>query len=127
MCYALKKGIQFNFSPERSQKSYSMESLAEAAKSGNLRGLQSALARGIRLAGADENGFTLLHMAVAGQNVDVVRFLLEEKASPNSHNHAGQTPLHLAAQLGDELILAVLLENGARVDSVDTEGVSFVY
>lgn len=36
--------------------------------------------------------------------------------------HAGWTPLHLAAEAGDEALVALLLEEGAPVDATDSVG-----
>jgi hypothetical protein len=60
-------------------------------------------------------GSTSLHRAVVSRRLDVVTFLLEHGASPNSREFNGQTPLH-AAVLGDYCEIAkVLLEKGADI------------
>jgi hypothetical protein len=104
-----------------------MEAAQAAATSGNLKLLQNYRSRGISLRAVDERGCTLLHYAAIGNHVEVVRFLLSERCNPNAKSQEGQTPLHLAAQSGNELMVTVLFENGSGIDHTDARGVSFVY
>jgi ankyrin repeat protein len=49
----------------------------------------------------------------------VAELLLESGANANLRNGEGQTPLHLATQLGDCDIMRLLLDRGADVDVQD--------
>ena len=61
---------------------------------------------------------TPLHAAVAADQEDTVRMLLERQADPNARADMGQTPLHLArsATIGQ-----LLIDSGADPSAVDDE------
>src|ERR1051325_1833617 len=73
----------------------------------------------------DEDGRTPLMHAVLAENADskIVSMLLERGADVNAQDKGRHwTALHFAAQSQRDDIVKVLLENGARVDPVDTFG-----
>lgn len=79
--------------------------------------------------GADINvekkqlGFTPLHYAIFGGNVEIVEALLDNGAKVNPETRSTKissryiTPLHLAVHYGDLAICEQLLKQGAKVDS----------
>lgn len=80
------------------------------------------LARFLVLKGADvnlpsKNGFNVfpIHSAVAINNFNITKMLLEAGAYPNVCQKAGLAPLHTAAQLGNIELIILLLEHGAEV------------
>ncbi|MCX2473332.1 ankyrin repeat domain-containing protein [Pedobacter sp. MC2016-05] len=80
------------------------------------------LARFLVLKGADvnlasKNGFNVfpIHSAVAANNINITKMLLDAGAYPNVCQKAGLAPLHTAAQLGNIELIIVLLEHGAEV------------
>ncbi len=80
-------------------------------------------------AGADvnaesSNGAKLrcLHGAVAGRHTGVLRLLLEAGADPNVRQAGGWTPLHGAANHGDEEQVRLLLARGADRSIQSDEG-----
>ncbi|MDF3078579.1 MAG: hypothetical protein K0S09_2468 [Sphingobacteriaceae bacterium] len=82
------------------------------------------IARYLLLKGADvnlpsNNGFNVfpLHSAVAANNTDITKILLEAGAEVNVAQASGTTPLHSAAQNGNIEILINLLEAGANVNA----------
>ncbi|MCX2574853.1 ankyrin repeat domain-containing protein [Pedobacter sandarakinus] len=86
------------------------------------------LARFLVLKGADvnlasKNGFNVfpIHSAVAANNLNITKMLLEAGAYPNVCQKAGLAPLHTAAQLGNIELIILLLEHGAEV-SLRMEG-----
>ncbi|TDG36960.1 ankyrin repeat domain-containing protein [Pedobacter changchengzhani] len=86
------------------------------------------LARFLVLKGADvnvssKNGFNVfpIHSAVAANNINITKMLLDAGAYPNVCQKAGLTPLHTAAQMGNIEIIILLLEHGADV-SLRMEG-----
>jgi len=86
------------------------------------------LARFLVLKGADvnlasKNGFNVfpIHSAVAANNFDITKMLLDNGAYPNVCQKAGLAPLHTAAQLGNIELIILLLEHGAEV-SLRMEG-----
>ena len=78
------------------------------------------LKRGAKINDADARGNTLLHNAVEGHNLRLIKFLLAKGADANARNFQGQTPL---ARLLDWSFTAELarplLENGAEVKGID--------
>ncbi len=74
----------------------------------------------------DRFGRTALHVVFDGSHRGaserVVRFLLEAGADPMSRMHNGVTPLHLAVNRGDVASILLLIEAGADVNAVTTDG-----
>ncbi|MET0572143.1 MAG: ankyrin repeat domain-containing protein [Pedobacter agri] len=80
------------------------------------------LAKFLVLKGADvnlasKNGFNVfpIHSAVAANNINITKMLLDAGAYPNVCQKAGLAPLHTAAQLGNIELIILLLEHGAEV------------
>jgi uncharacterized protein len=80
------------------------------------------IARFLVMKGADvnlpsKNGFNVfpIHSAVAANNYDIAKLLLDAKAYPNVCQKSGVAPLHTAAQLGNIEMIILLLEHGAEV------------
>jgi ankyrin repeat protein len=63
-----------------------------------------------------------IHAALAGQDYDAIRALLDAGADPNAVEHGGFTPLHQAADPGDVRLIELLLARGARTDAKDDRG-----
>lgn len=64
-----------------------------------------------------KNGFNVfpIHSAVANDNYNVAKMLLDAGAYPNVCQKSGVAPLHSAAQLGNIEMIILLLEHGAEV------------
>lgn len=80
------------------------------------------IARFLVLKGAEvnlpsKNGFNVfpIHSAVAINNYNTTKMLLEAGAYPNVCQKSGVAPLHTAAQLGNIELIILLLEYGAEV------------
>lgn len=65
---------------------------------------------------------TALHMVVERRDGTWLQFLLYKKANPELADRDGETPLHLAAQLGFVEGVKILLDNGAKVDPENKSG-----
>ena len=57
-------------------------------------------------------------MAATNGNHDIVKFLLDHKASVNVQDYHGNTPLHLAASYGNYEVVKLLVGAFADVDAV---------
>ena len=89
---------------------------------------------GADLYAQDSNGNYAVHTAVhpvfgfdgsKPERLDMMKCLVEEMGKTSDielKNGAGQTPLHLAASVGNAAICTYLLENGADVNTLDLTG-----
>ncbi|XP_053110798.1 85/88 kDa calcium-independent phospholipase A2 isoform X2 [Hemicordylus capensis] len=72
---------------------------------------------------ADKNGETVFHYAVRGSNSKIIELLGRKSADALDHlNVCGQSPLHLACQLGKEDAVASLLKVGAKCNILGMKG-----
>ncbi|XP_066988551.1 uncharacterized protein [Macrobrachium rosenbergii] len=82
--------------------------LIKAVEEGNMPKIQELIQDMGPAVREEKTGSTLLHVAVAHNQVDAVLFLLR-LISPNVVNNEGETPAHLAAFMGHTQILRILL------------------
>ncbi|NXL99397.1 MYPT1 phosphatase, partial [Tyrannus savana] len=71
---------------------------------------------------ANVDGLTALHQACIDDNVDMVKFLVENGANINQPDNEGWIPLHAAASCGYLDIAEYLISQGAHVGAVNSEG-----
>lgn len=64
----------------------------------------------------DYHGVTALHIAVAHNDVEKVKLLIQYGADINATNEKGQTPLHVAT---NQVIIDLLIANGAKINFKD--------
>ena len=67
-------------------------------------------------------GQSLLHLAVLGSYVEIVKFLLYRGADVNQCMDGCETALHVAAVTGHQEIISLLLEYGIEVDKKNDDG-----
>merc|ERR1712137_919654 len=60
-----------------------------------------------------QQGNTPLHLAVTGEDIQTITFLLENGANPNNANAYGETPLHWAAEYNHTRVIELLRNRGA--------------
>ena len=76
----------------------------------------------------DRDGRSPLYKAVVGNQLDVAKFLLDNKVDTEAADNFAKTPLILAAETGHKEMTGLLLERGALVNSaVSQERVQFGY
>ncbi|KAM0543484.1 hypothetical protein ACHAPJ_012282 [Fusarium lateritium] len=78
--------------------------------------------------GSERVGERALHVASAVGDLDLVRSLvLEAKADVNITNSRNETPIFYATRANNPLIATFLLDHGAQVNHISTEGLSVAH
>ncbi|GAB4816277.1 hypothetical protein N2152v2_003323 [Parachlorella kessleri] len=89
---------------------------------GSLPAVHTLLAAGADVAGRDQQRWTALHAAAAGDHAPVISRLAQAGASLGDTTRTGQlTALHLAAQHGRQSAVVALLTSGASPSVVDSD------
>ncbi len=114
-----------------------MNGLHAAAAQGDRRKLEALMAAGSHLEARDSAGWTPLLRAIENARHRLIEFLLEAGADPNNGRRLStserwarskkdkmETPLSLAAGLGDLRSLELLRQAGARLDGSGCESVA---
>ncbi|CAH8437928.1 unnamed protein product [Schistosoma rodhaini] len=63
----------------------------------------------------DEDGNSLMHIAVISKHLEIVRYLAEHNVPLYAVNKDGETPLHIAAKLGLLLIVDYIIDVGPNL------------
>ena len=99
--------------------------VADAAMRGDSDQLLSLLEHGADVNAAQGDGMTALHWAVTNQDVEVARSLIYAGANVRAATRlSAVTPLWLAAQSGDAVMVYMLLDNKAEADAANGDGVT---
>lgn len=78
------------------------------AKRGDNEVLKALLSSGIDVDTTNNDGETLLMLAVENENPETVELLLENGADPNREDPDGRTALEIARQMGSESLIESL-------------------
>ncbi|KAJ8271041.1 hypothetical protein GJAV_G00122110 [Gymnothorax javanicus] len=74
-----------------------------------------------------QEGEGVLHLAAARNDLDMAGFLLSQGACPNLQDKRGRTPVMRAAELGHDMMMALLVNTHADMSIVDTEGKGILF
>ena len=89
--------------------------------------MNDILARSPELVDAqDHSGATLLMNALTSRNIECAKVLIANGADPNVRDELGNTPLHLAARCGTEIVSA-LLAAGADPSATNRRGATALF
>ena len=92
------------------------EDMLVAVKKDDVQAVSQLLKRGVDSATVDQEGNSLLILAIMQGSVGTVKALLAARANVNSRNALGETALMLAAMRGDLEVVRQLLVQGAEVN-----------
>ncbi|XP_041374461.1 ankyrin-3-like isoform X2 [Gigantopelta aegis] len=109
-----KEVISFN-------RSKRLEALSDQVRKGDV---EMTLLYVTDLYVVDEDGYTLLMIAVIYNRADTLAILLAKNRSTINaqHTKTGMTALSIAAQMGNDAIVEILLEQGANPGIADMDG-----
>ena len=79
-----------------------------------------------RKAQIDHIGWTPLHYACARGHLEVAQFLISNGASIDSLSQGNTTPLMMAVQSGNEVLVKLLLDKGADLQLRNSQGLSAI-
>jgi len=96
--------------------------LVGAASRGDVAAIKARLDAGDEIDGADDDGVTALHRALAARQEDAARYLLAMGASVSDSDARGDEPLHIAAAAGVAPLVEVLLAEGADAGARNGSG-----
>lgn len=91
------------------------KAIFKAAKKGDVTGVARILNQDPYLLTAVRKDYTLLMKATSEERVGVVELLLERGADARAADSDGETALHIAAQVGHEELVTLLIGSGAGV------------
>lgn len=97
------------------------EVLVKAIEQGDFSTVEKCLKAGIDVNSINNDGETLLHIAIKKNQNNIVNLLLDSNASINACDNNGKTPLHLAIEYNPYYV-EVLINHGADVNSIDRDG-----
>ena len=89
--------------------------------SGNLWGARASSAPSLKAPlSVNELNHSPLTLAMAAQNYELIKELLDKGANPNEPGFKGHPHIHMATLMDNKKILKLLLDNGANVDSTNS-------
>jgi ankyrin repeat protein len=105
-----------------------MTSIFKACATGNLAAVRELVAADPTIVNArDDMMWTPLHHATDGNKLDVVKFLVENKAALDTKSPYGMTALHYATEYDRFEVARILVANKATLDVKDNCGQTPLY
>lgn len=104
----------------RTEPTESDNLLYTAVETGNVELVKKILSNGANVNCTSNDGYTPLIAAAEKKTVTIAQQLLENKAEVNLAGTCGITPLYVAALIGDLTMVTLLLQYGARADSIES-------
>ena len=107
--------------PEEKELQSGERCLIHACIRNRPREAEILLSQGVFMKSQDENGYTPLHYAVRFKSIECVELLLQNGATDNVINSAGETALCIAVREGHEVITGLLLDCGSCPNFVNIQ------
>lgn len=102
-------------------KNNTLNPLKMAIRSNSLRVVEKLIALGSDVNLQDDEGNSLLLLAVEQQNTELAQLLLEKHANPDLANKNGASPLTVAIKQQNHAMVALLLKHNANPDQSSKE------
>ncbi|PPQ63235.1 hypothetical protein CVT24_005695 [Panaeolus cyanescens] len=100
-------------------------SVHSAAQNNQLSLIRTLITEDPKLVNAvDADERTPLHWAASSGSIDIVRFLIDQKAEVDKVDGSGWTPLHIAVSAGHENVVRELIGAGADVNGKNDKGLT---
>ena len=93
-----------------------IDSIFSAALVGDLEAIKDFLNAGLEINKKDNNGQTVLHVAIKEGHEEIIKFLISKRVDLNIKDSSGSTALFYAVTKNQNNIIKLLLEKGANVD-----------
>ncbi|TRM64757.1 ankyrin repeat-containing domain protein [Schizophyllum amplum] len=74
-----------------------------------------------------QDGRTPLHWAASSGAIDIVRYLIDNKAEVDKQDPGGWTPIHIASSAGWTEVVQELVGAGATVNAKTDKGITPLY
>lgn len=98
------------------------ETALHLAKSADV--IEFLIEQGLKVNALDDNQDTVLHRAVARADIRACMVVLANQAEVDVTNLDDETPLHIAARLGHDTLIQMLLNVGSNPDLVNVVGMT---
>ena len=85
----------------------------------NLNKIKRLIASGADVDAKDKYGYTPLHLAVRGDNIEIAKLLIVSGADVRAYSDNGFTPLHEAVFCDNIELAKLLIASGADVEAKD--------
>lgn len=99
-----------------------LNSLHSAARVGDVAEIKSLLARGFSIDSRDDKGETPLIKATVLDELQALKYLLENGADPSLQDNNGWNVLHWASLRGNPDVIELLISHVPSIDSITNEG-----
>jgi len=118
----LKKAIRAGGKVDARDPKGGNTALLFASYNGHIDIVSELLNRGANIEIKSTDGAkTPLLMAVYKNNIDIIKLLIEKGAKVDAKNHRGDSALHIAAYMGYDSLVNLLLEHDAILDRINDQ------
>jgi ankyrin repeat protein len=120
--YLISRGL---YKEDRRKQTESLSQIVYELYNWNSRSIKTGerlISEGYDVNERDSDGISPAGWAVIKNNIEALKFFIENKAILNVQDNCGKTPLHFVVETGDKDIMELLLQNGANPNIRDIYG-----
>ncbi len=126
--------LAFSLNSVAADPDSTVQMLTKASRLGDVKTAETLLSAGVTPNAPNQQGLTPLCYAALFDHIDVAALLLGHNADPNGHRSGGtsedefpQTPLQIAASMGNLRMASLLITAGARLDAQAKAGLTALH